>query len=244
MALITPSALISDIKGKIGGGVIQNTQGGLALRTKTTPVNRNTPRQERSRRDTFNLQNEWLNLTQAQRDDWQLWANTYPKPQIKNPLKNINGQQYFLKYNDYRARYNLPILKDLDWNVPTLDALEVNLFTLPGYLFVLANRRIDFLNEFLVLFITWEVSPGLNNPGNRYKMIVFNTNFWNNIVLSTEVSDVFGAIPATGSQVFVKVASFSRNTAYWTMFNEAKVTISNSFGIGSYIIGSTFTVFP
>lgn len=242
MALVQLSAMFSNIKGKLGGGVFQNTQGGIAVRTKVTPVNRRTPKQELSRRGTFNLQNNWRSLTDAQRADWELFAQTYPKPQKKNPLRNINGQQYFLTYNDYRTRYSLTAMTDINWNVPTLDALEVSLFTLGSNLFVLANRRIDFQNEFLVLFLTWEVSPGLNNPGNRYKMIVFNTDFWNNIILNTEVTSIFGAIPSGGSTVFVKVAAFSRFSPYWTMFNESKEIIQTSWGIGSGVIGSTFVI--
>jgi len=242
MALVTLSAMFSNIKGKLGGGVFQNTQGGIAVRTKVTPVNRRTPLQELSRRGTFNLQNAWRSMTDAQRADWELFAQTYPKPQKKNPLRNINGQQYFLTYNDYRTRYNHSVMYDIDWNVPTLDALEVNLLTLPGNIFVVANRRINVPVEFLVLFMTWEVSPGLNNPGNRYKMVIFNTAYWNYLILNTHLTSIFGAVPSAGSTVFVKVAAFSRTSPYWTMFNESKVVIGDQFGIGAMAIGSTFAI--
>jgi len=242
MALITLSPLLSDIKGKIGGGVFQNSQGGLMLRTKVTPINRRTLPQNRSRIDMFNLQNEWLRLTQAQRDDWDLWAVTYPKPQIKNPLKTINGQQYFLKYNDYRSRYGLTTMQNVDWTIPTFSAIDVSFFNIANVFYVIADRKIDFANEFVVLFISWEVSPGLNNAGNRRKMIIFNTSTGNKFDLTTQVTNVFGAIPAAGSQIFYKVASFSRNTPYWSMFVEGKETLYSTLGIGNMIIGKTFIV--
>lgn len=244
MALVTVSALVSDIKGKVGGMVFQNTQAGLAVRQKVSPINRRTTLQTTSRLKMFNLQNAWMNLTDAQRADWDLFAQTYPKPQIKNPAKNINGQQYFLKCNDFRVRYGYDPLLDIDWNIPTLEAFTATIFNFGSNLWLLCNRRIDFANEFLVCFLSWEVSSGMNNPSNRRKMIIFSTNYWNDINITSGYSAIFGTIPATGSNVFIKVASFSKTSPYWTMFYEEKVTVQSTFGIGYYIVGSTFVVFP
>jgi hypothetical protein len=242
MALITLSALLADVKGKLGGGVFQNSQGGLALRTKVTPINRRTMPQNRSRIAMFNLQNDWLSMTQAQRDDWDLWAVTYPRPQKKNPLKNINGQQYFLKYNDYRKAYSLPVMKDINWDIPTFTAVEATIGYVGGLVFITTDRAIDFVNEFLVFSMSWEVSAGLNNPGNRRKLLSFTTAQANNNFIHTQLIDTFGAVPAVGSEVFIKIAVFSRTSPYWTMFYETKTTIYQLTGIGQMIIGTNFVV--
>ena len=242
MALITLSALLSDVKGKIGGGVFQNSQGGLMLRTKVSPINRRTSTQVTSRLKMFNLQNDWIRLTTAQRADWELFAQTYPRPQLKNPLCNINGHQYFLKYNDYRVRYGLAVLNDVSWTVPSFSSVIGNLMNDGSDLFLFTSRKLDFVNEFVVLFLSWQVSKGMNNPSNRRKMIIGSTLTGNLLTITDSYLNVFGELPAVGSEVFLKLAVFSRNTAYWTAFYESKVTVEQIYAVGTAEVGTTFVV--
>lgn len=242
MARITTSALISDIRGKVGGVVFQGGQSGLIARNKTIPVNRRTLAQTQSKKDLFNIQQEWKALTDAQRDDWNLFAATYPVLQKFSTTKTINGQQYFIKYNDYRVRYGLGVLQNPDFTLPTFQAIDIQIYNFVGNMFCLANRRLDPTNEFMVLFLSFEAPNSVTNAGNRRKMIIFNTGFFNNLIITNAYLDVYGRLPDVGTEIFYKVAMFSRNTAYWTSFTEGKSTVIDQFGVGFGIIGSTFVI--
>lgn len=243
MARITTSALISDIRGKVGGVVFQGGQSGLIVRNKSIPVNRRTLAQTQSKKDLFNIQQEWRALTDSQRDDWNLFAATYPVLQKFSTTKTINGQQYFIKYNDYRVRYNLGILQDPDFTLPSFNAVDVNIFNFNNNMFCLINRRIDPNEEFVVLFLSFETTNSVTNAGNRRKMIVFPTNFFNNYIITNQYNAIFGRLPDVGTELFYKVAIFSKRTAYWTSFTEGKLTVLQNFGVGYMAVGSTNVVF-
>jgi hypothetical protein len=242
MARITTSALISDIRGKVGGVVFQGGQSGLVARQKTTPINKRTSAQTRAKTDLYNIQQDWMTLTDQQRDNWNLFAATYPKQQKFNPTKYINGQQYFIKYNTYRKSYNLPVLADVSFTIPSLQAIDISVFNFASNLFILANRRLDPNNEFMVLFLSFEAPASITNAGNRRKLIAVPTGYFNNLIATTYYNNVFGRLPDVGTEVFYKVAMFSRNTAHWTSFTEGKATIQQNFGIGFGVIGSTFVI--
>lgn len=244
MAIIQTSGLISDIKGAVGGVVFQNTSAGIAVRQKVTPVNRRTLLQVTSRLKMFDLQSAWMALTPVQQADWELFAATYPKPQIKNTTKNINGHQYFLKYNGYRVRYGMSVLTTIDWSVPTLATIQARFQNFGGVLLLFASRRIDFANEFLVLFMSWETSPGINNISSRRRLISVGTFAGNLLECTASYTSVFGALPSAGSTIHVKCAAFSKNTPYWTAFYEAATVVASSYGVGSGSVGGTIVVRP
>lgn len=105
MALIRTSALISDITGRIGGTTFQQTQGGLTMRTQRTQKNSNTTRQQFQKTGIATILTAWINLTQAQREQWNQYAIYRSIRQKKNANKSISGQQIFIRENSLRYAY-------------------------------------------------------------------------------------------------------------------------------------------
>lgn len=105
MAIITTSALISDIKGRLNGSVFQRTQGGLAVRSQPGVINRDTTKQNFGKLGAAFIQSAWQSLTTAQRALWNTYAIFRPRPSRKNALVFLRGQQvFFLEQN---IRYNM-----------------------------------------------------------------------------------------------------------------------------------------
>lgn len=111
MAIFNPT--LGSIRGRIGGNVFSHNKGGDIIRLGTPPTNPQTSRQQATRAILGSLSSEWTSLlTQAQRDDWDVYA-------ANNPIKNslgldiyINGLGWYVKCNARLADAGLAAVVD------------------------------------------------------------------------------------------------------------------------------------
>lgn len=98
MAIINPT--LGSIRGRIGGNVFSHNKGGDIIRLGTPPTNPQTSRQQTTRSILGTLSSQWTSLlTQAQRDDFDVYAANHP---VKNSLGldvYINGLDWYVKCN-------------------------------------------------------------------------------------------------------------------------------------------------
>ena len=98
MAIINPT--LGSIRGRIGGNVFSHNKGGDIIRLGTPPTNPQTSRQQTTRSILGTLASQWTSLlTQAQRDDLDVYAANHP---VKNSLGldvYINGLDWYVKCN-------------------------------------------------------------------------------------------------------------------------------------------------
>lgn len=98
MAII--NVTLGSIRGRIGGNVFSHNKGGDIIRLGTPPTNPQTSRQQVTRSILGTLASQWTSLlTQAQRDDFDVYAANHP---VKNSLGldvYINGLDWYVKVN-------------------------------------------------------------------------------------------------------------------------------------------------
>ena len=88
MSKIKWGAIVVDGRGKLGGHVFTKTKSGATMRTKVTPVNPQTVAQASARSRLGGNSQAWANLTEEQRESWQVRAAETSKT-------NVFGDQYF-----------------------------------------------------------------------------------------------------------------------------------------------------
>lgn len=225
MARIKPSALVSDIRGKIGGSVFQRASSGLVVRAKSTPVNKRTATQNISRNIAFLTANAWLQLSAADRDQWVNYVQYNPVNQRNSRELFVSGQQAFLKFNNYRLQYSLPILTVPQFSKCDLTPVDLTLSRVGMMLRISSSRPLVAANEFIILFITVRMSPAINNPGNRYKLIKFVTTNGVNFNVASEYVDVYGIIPEPGDTVFMKYTNANKLSGLPFPFKSVKVSL-------------------
>ena len=225
MARVKPSAIVSDVRGKIGGTVFQRFKSGLVVRSKCSPVNKKSALQVISRNIASLTANAWLQLTAVDRDQWDSFTAYNPIAQRNNSEVFVSGQQAFLKLNNYRLHYSLPILVVPEFNKCVLDPVVLTLSRTGANLRVKSNRALVASDEFIILFITVRMSPAINNPGNRYKLIKFVTTNGVNFTITPEYEDVYGAIPLIGDTVFMKYTNASKLSGLLFPFKSIKVLL-------------------
>jgi len=223
MALVKPSGAISDIRGTIGGTVFSNSSAGLVMKTKTSPVNRNTVKQSVQRAIIGDLQSQWLSLTDDQRCCWGLYTKLFPKKQNNINGLLINAQQTFIKFNAPFRLYGIPIITDPVLTPSELTSLTYIVVVIAGTMSILSQRAMVATDEFIVLSMTYPKPPTVNNPGTTYKSIIFTTINGFAFDITTEYTDIFGRVPVSGENVFFKVRTIDK-------------LIGNDFGFASGLV--------
>lgn len=204
MALLKLSALASDIQGKIGGSVFQKTTAGLIVKNIAYPVNKRSPGQLKVRNNVNILQQKWICFSQSQRNVWNVFSK-YQKVKQKNISGlNINGQQMFLKYNQLLLLYNLPIIVHPEYIKCSFLPVNITISFSDPDLIINSDRYIDSDHQFIVLYATLPLRESINNPGSRYRLIIFETNSGTSWNITNEYYSTFNTNLHPGDFIFYK----------------------------------------
>ena len=104
-------SFITEGRGKIGGHVASRNRAGAYLRTKVTPINRNTAAQILIRGIFGSISRAWSSLTQLQRDAWNAAVVNWKQTDIFGDLKTLSGFNLHQKINIIRGGFGLPFLE-------------------------------------------------------------------------------------------------------------------------------------
>ena len=226
MAKVQTGALLSDIRGQVGGSAFVKSAGGLILRNTPTPVNKNTVSQSSRKNITANLQWEWQRLTQSQRDCWVEWTKLNPITQIRDSDLFINAQQTFIKLNFYRVLYGFAVIKDPVFDTNIIEPIDASLFLSAGNLLLSLVRPLNDSTELFILFLTFRTAPTINNPGTIFKAIVFEQspggNFYN---ITTEYKAIFGIELVVTEQLFMKFTTADKISGKLLTFQQKKIIL-------------------
>lgn len=93
-------ALVTDGRNKIGGHVASKNRGGAYLRTKVTPVNPQSTRQQSVRGSMTANSQAWRGLTDAQRAAWDAAVSNFQSTDIFGDIKKPSGINLYTKINN------------------------------------------------------------------------------------------------------------------------------------------------
>lgn len=110
MALITPSALVTDIKGKVGGVCFQRSRGGIGVRAKIHPLNPRSVLQQKVRAYLAAAAAQWGVITVQERADWHAYsANTGWQNRLGGSI-DIGGEAAFVRVGALRLLVGEPMV--------------------------------------------------------------------------------------------------------------------------------------
>lgn len=225
MARIKLSAFISDISGKIGGSQFQKTQSGLILKNSPRTPFKNSLSQSNTNNYMYRCQYEWQQLTDCKRKTWNSFANFVKKSQRHANNIHINGHQLFIQCNFYRFQYGLSLLELPQFVKGVLTTITGTIAVGIGTLRFTTDRILNPTNEFIILQATTKVPVTINNPGSRYRTIVFTTTATDNHFITSEYQDVFGFLPISNDTLFCKYTVADKRTGLIQPFKATKVTL-------------------
>lgn len=102
MARVVYGPLVSSVKGSIGGITFQGNPSGSIIRNRPRPTKVSTNRQTASHASLQNLLYLWQQLTQSERDEWNVYATAWTKENKFGQAKVLTGLNWFTSVNYYK----------------------------------------------------------------------------------------------------------------------------------------------
>jgi len=107
------SQVYTEASGSIGGVTYSRNRGGAYTRSRTVPVNPNSPEQQAVRGLVATLTSTWGNvLTAGQRDAWDFYAESVPLPDALGEPRNPGGLGMYVRCNVPRLQTTLARIDD------------------------------------------------------------------------------------------------------------------------------------
>lgn len=105
MAKIKFGMMMTDARGKLGGQVFSKNRSGAYVRTKVTPVNPQSARQQANRSLLGSMSSQWSGLTEGQRRSWNEGTESWQRTNIFGDLQKPTGKNLFTALNKNRANW-------------------------------------------------------------------------------------------------------------------------------------------
>lgn len=119
MAKFKLQTWMSDVRGKLNGSVFSKNRTANYIRTKSTPINRNTTSQSAARAGFKTLSTGWRGLTAAQQLTWNQGVSNWLKINSLADKIQLSGAQLYIRLN----RIIQTIGGSLITSVPVVSAL-------------------------------------------------------------------------------------------------------------------------
>lgn len=214
MAKVKFGAMMTDMRGKLGGQVFSRNRGGAYVRTKVTPTNPQTADQVEQRARLAQFSQAWRGLTEAQRLAWASVVSQWSTTDVFGDIVNPTGATLHTRLNMNIALAGgtaittppSPIGIDTPANISIVaDASSSSLSITFDPAAVPAGLA-------MIVEATPQMSPGIYNANNQFRII--------SVVEAAEASP-YAAGPAyeakfgdlvTGQKVFVRLKFISLTT--------------------------------
>lgn len=216
MAKFSPSFLISQISGKVGGIVFTPGNNSATVRGKkykTARFNQNT---SLIKSFTPSLISNFNSLSESIRKGWQDRRILFPQTDRFGRKFFLSGQTLYVKANIYRLLSFGPLNNDPPelFNYPTFAGYELILD--PGQFEFAFSEPLPMINDFVFIYATRPLSPGIQNPSLKlFKFVsVQSIQPASSIEFTSQYTSKFGPEPyPAGSKIFAYFFVLPRNVS-------------------------------
>lgn len=227
MARVTYGALVTDIRGSLGGTTFQRNKYGSSAKNKSNPGNSGTTFQTGIRQAVRYVTQLWSQLSETDRNLWNSFATTYPQPVKNNPSVNMSGYAVFLKFNVLwymRVGYtaNTP-----SFTLSTLPTISPTIQLSGGFLFFNDNSATTDLLTVLMFSVSAPIRQSINYAKNRVRYMGFCYASGDGLNFETAYSNQYGRLPVVGDWVFLKVSPMGLNAPYFWADQYFKIQITS-----------------
>ena len=246
MATVVLSALVSHIKGSLGGSTFQRSASGLTMRNKPIPVGRGTNAQFAQRNIIAQLNYAWNNLNDTVRAAWSsyaVYANGSGKTNKQNNSANTGKTQFFA-VNSWLLIYGKALISVPTFTTPVSQSVPCPPFFSKSSNLGTTTGSLDTSHQLLVVQVSLPQSASTISANTGFRTLVFDqvngtTQDWSSAYLST-----FGVPLTLGKKYWIQLLVVDFITGAISPKARALVlyTAVTPLGIGSAAIGSTLII--
>lgn len=207
MAKVKFTAIVADMRGSLAGTTFSKNRYSAYTRTKTTPVNPDTPAQQLVRQRFAQLSQAWRGLTAAQRAGWNQTAVNYNRTNVWGDQVPLNGFNLFKQLNQNLLNAGAATINDapLPSAVQGFTSLSLVADTTTGDITATFAAAIP-VGQHALLFATAPLSAGINFAKSQLRQIASLTSAGASpLDFTAQYVAKFGALPPVGSKVFMEM---------------------------------------
>lgn len=216
MAKFSPSFLISQVSGKVGGIVFTPGKNSATVRTKRYKTARYNENTSLIKSFTPSLISNFNSLPEPVKKAWQDRRILFPQTDRFGRKFFLSGQTLYVKANFYRLFAFGPVNNDPPelFNYPTFSGYELLLD--PGQFEFSFSEFLPMVGDLVFIYATRPLSPGIQNPSLKlFKFIsvqrIEDRTF---IPFYSQYTSKFGPEPyPAGSKIFAYFFVLPRNVS-------------------------------
>lgn len=214
LALIKMAHIIAEARGAIAGTVFSKNTYGAYLRTKVTPVNRQSTFQQAVRQFLASIAQDWRGLTQAQRNLWNQFAVNFSRTNIFGDSVQLTGFNLFMQLNKNLLEIGASTISDAPTpqDVFGFTSASLDADTTGGGLDVTFAPAIP-ATDSVIAYATAPLSQGKDFAKSELRKIAVLTDADTSPVdLAAQYTAKFGALPPIGTKVFVELRAVNETS--------------------------------
>lgn len=226
-ARIKYSGLVDSINGSINGTTFQRNRYGSTVKGK--PIMRKpwTQAQQRQKGEMLSVAKAWRDLSELDRQDWNLFAENNPRPTRLNPDSYLSGYNYFLLYNRYRWLADVSMLSSPSLVLQTTFDPEMIIYYTGGQLYWETNVLPGQTGSWkAMLFLTPVIPYGREFVSFTPRYIyAASYNASAAFDITNQYLSVLGSLPPSGEWIGVKIVLYCETTAQIVITPRTQVQI-------------------
>jgi len=216
MALIKMAHIVAEARGAIAGTVFSKNTYGAYLRTKVTPVNRQTTFQQGVRQFLASTAQDWRGLTQAQRDLWNQFAVNFNRTNIFGDSVGLTGFNLFMQLNRNLLEVNVAPITAAPTPADVYGFTSASLVadTTGGTMTATYAPALG-ADDAVIVYATAPLSQGKDFAKSELRKIRVLTDAVGDnspVDIAAEYITKFGALPPVGTKVFVQLKGVNEVT--------------------------------
>jgi hypothetical protein len=233
MALVKFSALVSEIVGRMGHSIFQNSRSGTVLHPMHTNLNSSRSNNYRQQSNVAQIQAAWQALTPAERQLWEVYAQFRNRPTRKMSGLFLRGQDTFVLENSIRLIFNAAggalapaILIAPVITPPPGQIAFTNITNTAGVLSYNTDQSFNPAENFYMIYISRPLLGSQMSGWNKQKLICKPNAAGNYQVITSQYLALWAVIPNTGQYVNTEIFNYSILTNTFGASTKQRIQIS------------------
>lgn len=249
MAKVQFGAIIDTITGSVGGWTFHRNRSGNIVRSRGAALRNSTTKQTKAHQLHIKFLQLFQALTQANKDLWNVFADTFTKTDKFGQVKTLSGQNWFESINFNRELVGLPIL-----DAPPVRDLPL---ATRDYQLAVGSRKIEiiFTPDFdpadtaLIIFTT-TFNTRITTSQRQFQRLtkVIPSGPFGTIDLTADWENTHGtpwppSAPPICGRIATEVRTLRKSSGIAsTALSKTDEIVTGQEGIGFWIIGFDFEV--
>lgn len=249
MGKVQFGAAIDTITGSVGGWTFHRNRSGNIVRSRGAALRNSTTKQTLAHQTHIKFLQLWQALSQANKNLWNTFADTFTKTDKFGEVKTLSGQNWFESINFNRELAGLSIL-----NSPPVHSLPVDV---QDYNFAVGSAKIllNFTPTFnpadtsLIIFTT-SFNTRVTTSQRQFQRLtkVISSSPFNSIDLTSDWENTHGItwppspVPICG-RIAIEIRTLDKNSGIAsTALSKTNAVVTGQEGIGFMAVGVDFIV--